>query len=183
LLSGKENEWQTVALAGTQPLMNGKIPETWDEKKQEEQRLVVDYIRNCLQSFHIKPEETEPYTVQAGELAHLKTGFRFEMPCDVRVGELLNALHPTPAVCSLPKEKAFQFILDNEGYERRYYSGFIGRLHPEQQTDLYVNLRCMQIEDNQLSLYAGGGLLASSDMQEEWLEIQDKLLTMYRIIN
>jgi isochorismate synthase len=183
LLSGKGNEWQTVALAGTQPLMNGKLPETWDEKKQEEQQLVVDYIRNCLQSFHIKPEETAPYTVQAGELAHLKTVFRFTMPCDVRVGELLNALHPTPAVCGLPKEKAYRFINDNEGYNRRYYSGFIGRLHPEQQTDLCVNLRCMQIEDSQLSLYAGGGLLAYSDLQEEWSEIQDKLLTMYRIIN
>lgn len=182
LLSGKGNEWRTVALAGTQPLDNGQLPKTWDEKKQEEQQLVTDYIRNCLHAFHISPEEEGPYTVQAGELAHLKTDFRFSLPANQTLGELLNALHPTPAVCGLPKEKAFRFITDNEGYNRQYYSGFIGRLHPEQQTDLYVNLRCMKIEDSCLSLYAGGGLLASSDLHEEWLETEDKLWTMYRII-
>jgi len=182
LLSGKENRWYTVALAGTQPLWNGQLPEVWDEKKQEEQQLVTDYIRNCLLSFNLCPEEEGPYTVQAGELAHLRTDFHFSLPDNQTLGELLNALHPTPAVCGLPKEKAFRFIIENEGYDRRYYSGFIGRLHPNEPTDLYVNLRCMQIEDNRLSLYAGGGLLASSDLREEWLETEDKLQTMFSII-
>lgn len=182
LLSGKENQWHTVALAGTQPLLNGHLPETWDEKKRKEQQLVTDYIHNCLLSFDVCPEEKGPYPMQAGELVHLRTDFHFSLPENQTFGKLLNALHPTPAVCGLPKEKAFQFIVDNEGYDRRYYSGFIGRLHPKEQTDLYVNLRCMQIEDKHLLLYAGGGLLASSDLREEWLETEDKLLTMYRII-
>jgi isochorismate synthase len=182
VLSGKKNQWHTVALAGTQQLRNGQLPETWNEKKQEEQQLVTDYIRDCLLSFDIHPEEKGPYTVQAGELAHLRTDFHFSIPGNKTLGELLNALHPTPAVCGLPKEKAFRFITGNEGYDRRYYSGFIGRLHPEKQTDLYVNLRCMQIEDSRLLLYAGGGLLASSDLREEWLETEDKLLTMFRVL-
>jgi len=182
LLSGKENQWDTVAMAGTQPLRNGNLPETWDEKNRKEQQLVTDYIRSCLSSFDVSPELKGTYTVQAGELAHLRTDFRFSLHDNRTLGALLNALHPTPAVCGLPKEKAFRFIVDNEGYDRRYYSGFIGRLHPEGQTDLYVNLRCMQIEDDRLKLYAGGGLLASSDLQEEWSEIEDKLQTMYRII-
>ena len=182
LLSGKGNEWHTVALAGTQPILNGKLPETWDEKKREEQQLVTDYIRDCLLSFDICPEEKGPYTVQAGELVHLKTDFRFSLSGNQNLGELLSAMHPTPAVCGLPKENAFRFINENEGYDRRYYSGFIGRLNPDEQTDLYVNLRCMQIENSRLLLYAGGGLLASSDLAEEWLEIEDKLLTMFRII-
>jgi len=182
LLSGKKNHWHTVALASTQPLRDGRLPETWDEEKRKEQQLVTDFIQNILSSFGICPEEKGAYTVQAGELAHLRTDFRFSLSGNQTLGELLNALHPTPAVCGLPKEKAFQFIIDNEGYDRRYYSGFIGRLHPEEQTDLYVNLRCMQIEDNCLTLYAGGGLLASSDLQEEWMETEDKLQTIWRII-
>ena len=182
LLSGKKNQWHTVALAGTQPLRNGRLPETWNEKNRKEQQLVTDYIRDCLHSFDVCPEEEGPYTIQAGELAHLKTDFRFSLHDNQSIGELLNVLHPTPAVCGLPKEQAFRFIIENEGYDRRYYSGFIGRLHPEEQTGLYVNLRCMQIEDSRLLLYAGGGLLASSDLQEEWMETKDKLLTMYRII-
>ena len=182
LLSGKGNEWHTVALAGTQRLRDGRLPETWSEKKREEQQLVTDYIRECLLAFRISAKEKGPYTVQAGELAHLKTDLHFSLSDNQTLGELLNALHPTPAVCGLPKDKAFRFITDNEGYDRRYYSGFLGRIQPEKQTDLYVNLRCMQIESDRLLLYAGGGLFASSDLQEEWLETEDKLLTMYRII-
>jgi isochorismate synthase len=182
LLSGKRNKWHTVALAGTQQLLKGKLPKIWDEKKQKEQQLVADYVRNCLFSFHIDPKEKGPYTVQAGELSHLKTDFRFSLPKDLCLGELLKVLHPTPAVCGLPKDKAFRFINENEGYDRRYYSGFIGRTYPKGQTDLYVNLRCMQIDESRLTLYAGCGLLASSDMKEEWSETKDKLLTMYRII-
>ena len=182
LLSGREHQWHTVALAGTQSLRNGQLPETWDEKRREEQQLVTDYIRDCLHSFDVYPEETVPYTVQAGELAHLKTDFRFSLPGNQTLGELLNALHPTPAVCGLPKEKAFRFISENEGYDRRYYSGFIGRLNPDAQTDLYVNLRCMQIENKNLLLYAGGGLVASSNLSEEWMETEDKFQTTLRII-
>ena len=70
----------------------------------------------------------------------------------------------------------------SEGYDRRYYSGFIGWLDPDGRTDLYVNLRCMHIEEEQLTLYAGGGLLASSELNDEWLETEKKLQTMRRII-
>ena len=47
------------------------------------------------------------------------------------IGDLLQELHPTPAVCGLPKEEAFRFIPDNEGYDRSYYSGFTGWLDTE----------------------------------------------------
>lgn len=183
LLSGEGNHWHTVALAGTQPLQGGELPEIWDEKNREEQRLVARYIHNQLATLGIQPEEKGPYTVRAAELAHLKSDFYFSLPDNNRLGDLLRLLHPTPAVCGLPKEKAMQFILDNEGYDRRYYSGFIGWLNPKDKSDLYVNLRCMQIEEKQLTLYAGGGLLASSDLQEEWQETENKLLTMARIID
>ena len=96
--------------------------------------------------------------------------------------QLLKVLHPTPAVCGLPKEEAYRFILENEGYDRCYYSGFIGWLDPDGRTDLYVNLRCMHIEEEQLTLYAGGGLLASSELNDEWLETEKKLQTIKRLI-
>jgi len=183
LLSGRDGSWHTVALAGTQPLQQGKVPSHWDEKNREEQVLVANYIRNQLSTFHIHPEEEGPYTVRAGELAHLKSDFRFSLPNENRLGDLLSALHPTPAICGLPKEKACQFICENEGYDRKYYSGFIGRLAPQGQSDLYVNLRCMNIEQDTLTLYAGGGILSSSVLEEEWQETEDKLQTMKRLIN
>ena len=123
-----------------------------------------------------------PYSARAGALCHLKSDFRFTLRENNKLGDLLNLLHPTPAVCGLPKADAYRFILDHEGYNRRYYSGFIGWLDPEGRTDLYVNLRCMHIEDKILTLYAGGGLLSSSELNDEWQETEDKLQTMKALI-
>lgn len=182
ILSGGKDEWHTVALAGTQPLQDGRLPQVWDEKNRKEQDYVSSYIRRQLLSLDIHATENGPYPAYAGALSHLKTDFRFALKDNKGLGDLLKVLHPTPAVCGLPKEEAYQFILQNEGYDRRYYSGFIGWLDPEGRTDLYVNLRCMHIEDKQLTLYAGGGLLASSELNDEWLETEKKLQTIKRLI-
>lgn len=183
LLSGQGGAWQTVALAGTQPLLHGELPTGWDEKNRREQQIVAAYIRKQLRSLEIRFEETEPYAVHAGALSHLKSDFRFSLSKQNELGNLLSLLHPTPAVCGLPKEEAYRFILRHEGYDRGYYSGFIGWLDPEGQSDLYVNLRCMHISPDRCTLYAGGGLLSSSSLEEEWQETEDKLQTMKWLLN
>lgn len=182
ILSGEKDKWNTVALAGTQPLLNGKLPQAWDDKNRKEQDYVSSYIRSQLLSLGIHSVENGPYPAYAGALSHLKTDFHFSLPDNKSLGDLLKVLHPTPAVCGLPKEEAYRFILENEGYDRSYYSGFIGWLDPEGKTDLYVNLRCMHIEDEKLSLYAGGGLLASSDLNDEWQETEKKIQTLRRLL-
>ena len=99
------------------------------------------------------------------------------------IGDLLQELHPTTAVCGMPKEEAFRFIPDNEGYDRSYYSGFTGWLDTEGHTDIYVNLRCMEIKPGEAILYAGGGILASSEVESEWMETGDKMNTMRSILH
>lgn len=183
LLSGQAGAWHTVALAGTQPLRNGEVPLVWDDKNRREQQIVAAYIRKQLRSLAIRFEESEPYAARAGALSHLKSDFRFVLPRQNRLGDLLSLLHPTPAVCGLPKEEAYRFILRHEGYDRSYYSGFIGWLDPEGQSDLYVNLRCMHLSPERCTLYAGGGLLASSALEDEWQETEDKLQTMKWLLN
>ncbi|MEG1748313.1 MAG: isochorismate synthase [Tannerellaceae bacterium] len=182
LLSGEAGRWQTVALAGTQPLAADEIlPTEWDTKNREEQRLVASYIEEQLATLGIRPTREGPYTVRAAALAHLRSDFHFALPDNRTLGDVLALLHPTPAVCGLPKEEAYHFITRHEGYDRRYYSGFIGQLEPEGRTDLYVNLRCMCIGQRQLTLYAGGGLLASSTLNAEWQETEYKMQTMLGI--
>ncbi len=182
ILSGENGSWHTVALAGTQPLQNGELPTTWDNKNRKEQEYVAYYIRKQLQALAIEPAESAPSTVRAGELAHLRSDFSFPLPDNKKLGELLKRLHPTPAVCGLPKDKAYDFILSHEGYNRRYYSGFIGRLAPEGKSDLYVNLRCMNILPETLVLYAGSGILTSSEAESEWQETEAKMQTMKRLL-
>lgn len=182
ILSGKNGAWQTVALAGTQRFSKGMHLDSWDEKNRKEQQIVAAYIRHQLDTLGIRAAENGPYPAKAGELAHLKSEFRFALSGRPRLGDLLGLLHPTPAVCGLPKEKAYRFILDKEGYERSYYSGFIGWMDPGGETDLYVNLRCTHIGPVSFTLYAGGGLLASSRQEEEWQETEDKLQTMKAVL-
>lgn len=182
LLSGEKGDWHTVALAGTQNLRAGNLPKNWDHKNWMEQQLVASYIQRQLSTLGIDSKEQGPYAVRAGEVAHLKSDFHFSLPDVRKIGDVLKLLHPTPAVCGLPKEEAYRFILSNEGYDRSYYSGFIGWLDPNGKTDLYVNLRCMNISPTTFTLYAGGGLLAASRLEDEWQETEDKLDTMRRLI-
>lgn len=180
LLSGTEHSWKTIALAGTRFPNSEDV--SWDEKNLREQKLVSSYLLRQLSAFQISPERDGPYTVKAGELAHLRTDFNFSLPETTALGSLLKALHPTPAISGLPKDKAYRFIQENEKYDRLYYSGFLGMLDPDRETTLYVNLRCMHIEKSSLTLFAGGGLLASSSFDEEWEETEHKLRTMLGIL-
>lgn len=182
LLSGQGTRWNTVALAGTMPMQGEVMPTGWSRKNREEQAYVADYIRRILQRYAESLTECAPYTARAGQVVHLKTDFGFRLPSAHCLGDLLHELHPTPAVCGLPKEDAFRFIPLNEGYERSYYSGFVGMLDPGGETHLYVNLRCMALGTGAATLYAGGGILASSDAASEWDETAEKMKTMQSII-
>ncbi len=183
LLVKQGPQWETVALAGTIAMENSTTPLQWDEKNIHEQALVAQYMRQRLAAYAHTIQENEPCTVIAGALAHLKTAFRFSLPPQSRLGDLLAALHPTPAVCGMPKEDAYQFILQHEQYQRLYYSGFSGWLNPKGRTGLYVTLRCMRIMAEEISLFAGGGLLAASQLHAEWQETEAKLNTLLSLLH
>ena len=187
LLEGKAEAWRTIALAGTMKLegeqLNGEGETVrWSTKNIQEQRIVATYITECLEQFTGDFHEEGPRTVRAANLVHLRSDFTFVLPDNQHLGDLLHTLHPTPAVCGLPKRETFEFITHNEHTPRRYYSGFMGMLDPAAETHLYVSLRCMNIEGNRYHLYAGGGLLKDSQEEQEWAETEAKLETMRRCI-
>lgn len=187
LLEGIGDEWRTIALAGTMKLVGDDLQGegehiTWSTKNIQEQRYVATYLMECLEHYADDIREEGPRTVRAANLVHLRSDFTFHIFNKVRVGELLQALHPTPAVCGLPKEDAFRFILENEHSPRLYYSGFMGPLNLSLSTHLFVSLRCMQITADCYRLYAGGGLLMDSTEEQEWQETEAKLETMRRCI-
>ena len=187
LLEGTTVAWRTIALAGTMKLEGEHLSGegetlTWSTKNIQEQRIVATYITECLERFTGEFHEEGPRTVRAANLVHLRSDFTFSLPDNQHLGDLLHTLHPTPAVCGLPKRETFEFITHNEHTPRRYYSGFMGMLDPAAETHLYVSLRCMNIEGNRYHLYAGGGLLKDSQEEQEWAEIEAKLETMRRIL-
>ena len=168
ILSGEKKLWHTVALAGTMKASGNGTTAEWDEKNIREQHIVSNYLAKQLELSNLTYVRNGPFTAKAGGLVHLKTEFSFEMDGSSHIGDLLESLHPTPAVCGFPKKTAYRLILKKEGYDRKYYSGFIGPLSMNGKTDLFVNLRCMQIKPDLLTFYAGGGLMPDSDVESEW---------------
>lgn len=190
LLESTGNIWRTIALAGTMPYKEMKDnPEAarypqlrWSTKNIQEQRYVSTYVGDCLERMVGKYTEDGPYSVRAGNLVHLRTDFCFSNFDQGKIGELLSALHPTPAVCGLPKDETLQFISTHETLERKYYSGFLGTIGINNANNVYVTLRCMSIDGNSYSLYAGGGLLPGSIEENEWSETEEKIKTLRKIV-
>lgn len=188
LLKVENSNFKTVALAGTQKY-NPAEEAVWAEKEQQEQQFVTDFILKSLASEVIFLNQTKPYTFQAGNLVHLKTDIEGHFKPDFNLKKVLEVLHPTPAVCGLPKLDAKAFILAHEGYERKFYSGFLGELNKnaaenrEGDSDLFVNLRCMEIQQNDIHLYIGCGITKDSNPEKEYLETANKAMTMKQILN
>jgi isochorismate synthase len=180
LLRIDKTEATTISLAGTQP--NSNIE--WSDKEVEEQKIVTAYIENTFHKFginHFKKEKIQNY--QAGNIVHLATKFNFNRKyVKDRLTEFISELHPTPAVCGLPKKQALELILQTEKHNREYYAGYCGPINIKGKTDLFVNLRCMKILPDKLALFVGGGLTAKSDPVKEWEETVLKANTLLSII-
>ena len=186
LLKADGAKINTVALAGTQKDVEGKEV-IWGEKEIEEQKFVTDFIVDNLKDITSELSTSEPYTLKAGNILHIKTDIEAVLQPENNLKKVVSILHPTPAVCGLPKIPSKEFILENEGYDRKYYSGFLGELNKdfatnEEKSDLFVNLRCMQIKENQAHLYIGCGITKDSVPEKEYIETVNKSLTMKRIL-
>ena len=204
LLNVNRNRFSTMALAGTQKY-KGKIDVEWGKKEVEEQQFVSNYIQNSLEGLTAveNVKSSDPYSERAGSLLHIRTDISGDLKNIDKLGGLVKALHPTPAVCGLPKEKALNFILENENFSREFYSGYLGevkmrsehkrnsnRRNQENQqfasitekTDLFVNLRCMKLKDGNARIFMGGGITKDSNAADEWVETVNKAQTMKAVL-
>ncbi|HZK93645.1 MAG TPA: chorismate-binding protein [Prolixibacteraceae bacterium] len=185
LLKSEGRSFETVSLAGTQVRKYDLDDYCWKTKDIEEQAFVSRYMLELFHLFDIhKYRTTGPETLESGKVAHLKTSFFFPAEkIENCLGDFVAELHPTPAVCGLPKNLADEFINENEKYDRKYYSGYLGPWKLNQQVNLFVNLRCMEITQDQFILYSGGGITSKSIPEREWEETIQKAKTLLDVIN
>jgi len=181
LINVTQNKFNTMALAGTQRYKNS-VHVVWKEKEMQEQQYVTDYILNTIKGSIKNIEVSGTYTVKAGDLLHIRTDIAGDLKTTDLLGNLIEALHPTPAVCGLPKKEATKFIFENENYDRAYYAGYLGELNIEKNTHLFVNLRCMQVNNNIASIYIGGGITTDSKPEKEWQETVLKAAVMKKVL-
>lgn len=180
LLEGCGLKWHTMSLAGTRSWEAGD----WNQKNIHEQGIVSDYIEGQLQGLGARITRKGPYTSRAGELYHLRTDYTFHLPHLMSPFHILSLLHPTPALCGLPKMEAWNFIRLFERNKRMYYGGFLGPVNLMAETNVYVNIRCVKIRRGGKALFfAGGGLTTDSVFSEEKHEVRRKMGTIYGLQN
>ncbi len=154
----------------------------WSPKETEEQAIVTRYIKNKLLAWQYPFSVDGPYEIRQGHLLHLRTDFHFLFTPDMHaLRKIIKGLHPTPAVSGHPKNEAVKLIPEIETHDREYYTGFIGSIAKE-EGELFVNLRSMKVTDNQLRIYAGGGITAGSEPEKEWQEVVRKAEIIKKIL-
>lgn len=196
----ENNRIITNSLAGTQLADGDEIP-SWGNKELDEQKIVTNFIVDALKGKVADLNISETTSIRAGALWHLRTRISGKMKNNFK--EIIKALHPTPATCGMPKDATKKFILESEGYNRLYYTGFLGELNMKQETNrtssgrnqenraykiikkssfLYVNLRCIQLKEKTALIYVGGGITQDSVPEKEWDETVSKSATMLAAI-
>lgn len=168
----------TMALAGTKK----DAKTAWTEKEMEEHELVSDFIVDQLKNFELNNiESVGPFESEAGPVTHLQTNINADL-LGKSPWTIAKSLHPTPAVSGMPRNEALKLIEKTEKHQRELYAGIVGVLDSE-TTRLFVNLRCAQIQENEIFLYVGGGFTAESIPLDEWNETENKSKTLLNVLN
>ena len=202
LINTVGNRYQTVSLAGTQPYHN-QIDVLWGEKEIVEQEIVTESIKNELLGIGASVNVAKAKTHKAGTLLHLMSEINGLIKHETALKDVVKILHPTPAVCGVPKEKASEFIKLNEAYDRSFYTGYLGEINIKsiktrssrsknvehlqfkaihRKSHIFVNLRCFEYKNDLIQLYVGGGITRDSNPIAEWEETCNKQETMLNIL-
>ena len=179
---------QTMALAGTarrdpDPSRDQALGTELlaDEKEQREHLLVTDALRQALGPLATAIQVDGPVLRRLANVQHLQTTVRAQLAPGVTDRALLDRLHPTPAVCGAPRERARTLLRELEGFDRGWYAGPVGVIGRDGAT-FAVALRCLLAEGTRARLFVGAGLVAGSDADREWRETETKSLAVLRAL-
>ena len=181
LVSLRGRTVETDALAGTTG--RGETPEEdeWlarelldDDKNVHEHDLVADTVREQLEPFAASIAAGERRVRRLATVQHLHTPITAELRDDRHVLDLVEALHPTPAVGGLPPDRALETIRETEPFDRGWYAAPVGWIDAAGNGAFAVAIRSAVATPRRATLFAGVGLVADSDPDREWDEIQLK---------
>lgn len=153
------------------------------DKEQREHDFVIQTIEDDLKPLCTSLEvEQKKGLLKLREGQHLITHLNGVLKEDVGDGQLIAALHPTPAVGGCPLKEALQAIEESEPFKRGWYAGIIGTVGYD-CGDFAVGLRSGRLHHNNLSLYSGVGIVEGSIPEAEWQEVEYKIVNFFDIIN
>ncbi|MCA9218163.1 MAG: isochorismate synthase [Planctomycetales bacterium] len=144
-------------------------------KDQLEHDIVRKSIRQRLHKYVNALEvDSQASLLKLARKQHLYSGVRATLKDGVSDGELLERLHPTPAVGGYPTENALAEIARIEQFDRGWYAAPIGWITSD-AAEFAVAIRSGLVSDRELSLYSGAGIVPGSKADEEWCEIEHKI--------
>lgn len=183
LIGIRDRELLTDALAGSAP--RGATPLTDRQltrklfnstKERHEHQVVIDFITQHLARLDLTPRfSNQPSIRQLSNIQHLWTPIRANLPAGTQPLDVLAALHPTPAVAGVPRDRACEHIRRWEPFERSLYAAPLGWIDARGNSEFIVGIRSALIEGTRACLYAGAGIVAGSNPDRELAEIQLKL--------
>ncbi|NJL46641.1 MAG: isochorismate synthase, partial [Leptolyngbyaceae cyanobacterium SM2_5_2] len=182
LLSIAHRRLSTDALAGSAP--RGRTAQEDRQlalhllnsaKEQAEHQIVVNFLAQTLADLGLQPYYPQPPSLlRLPNIQHLHTPIQARVAGRIHPLQLVEALHPTPAVAGLPTRAACEKIHTYEQFDRGLYAAPLGWIGANGDSEFIVGIRSALISGNWARLYAGAGIVAGSDPEREWAEINLK---------
>ncbi|NYS78684.1 MULTISPECIES: isochorismate synthase [Halomonadaceae] len=152
-----------------------------DKKNSLENQCVYQQLLTQLEPLSSQVQMGEAHIVKLRSVQHIRRLIHAELHQDVTDQQLLAVLPPTPAVGGVPRESALAFIHQHERHQRGWYAGVFGRIS-HTSSDLAVAIRCAHIGPEAIRLYAGAGIVAGSQPDEEWRELDTKIADIMSLL-
>lgn len=190
LLRQQGRDIATEALAGTQPRGENALEDQAyehilrsDQKLIHEHRLVVDFIADRLKPFSKHTlSDAQVSILKLANVQHRQAGYRAQLSSAASAPILLRSLFPTPAVCGLPTDQAFDCIASYEPIQRGWYAGTVGIIGND-NSEFSVAIRSGLLQSNRFINYAGAGIVKGSNADAEWQELNDKVKIVEQLLN
>ncbi len=151
-------------------------------KDRHEHKLVTDAMRDTLQPMSETLSVPDvPELVTTGTLWHLATSIHGTVKHSNQSALALAALlHPTPALSGFPHPQALALIRQLEPFDRHLFGGMVGWCDDQGNGEWAVTIRCATVDKQDITLFAGAGIVPASDPESEWQETGVKLTTMLK---
>jgi menaquinone-specific isochorismate synthase len=173
---------ESEALAGTMPKSTDPKQLKNSGKNKHEHALVVDAINASFKGFcTVFKQGKTPSVLTLANGHHLITKFQGQLKDGIKDEDVLQSLHPTPALGGTPRKQAMAIIRKLEGFSRGWYGAPIGYVGLD-WAEFVVGIRSGLLNAKKLSVFAGAGIVQGSEALEEWDEVENKISNFIKII-
>ncbi|MDJ0732045.1 MAG: isochorismate synthase [Crocosphaera sp.] len=190
LISLHNQQLLTDALAGSTSRGKTKLEDYYlaqkllkSSKERREHQVVIEFIVQRLINLGLIPQISPLKVLKLSNIQHLWTPIYTQLNPNIHPLEVVENLHPTPAVSGFPTGVTCQEIKRYESFERGFYAAPLGWIDYSGNSEFIVGIRSALISGNHARLYAGAGIVEGSEPSKELAEIQLKFQGLLKALS